>query len=121
MRPDALTSALRTIVADLIQLPEGNRYISEMLTGVAIRYDLGDPDPLVGTLVKDQPVGDARLYAVMERGGGVLVAAQPRSLPPGVQHVRGSGPAMLVRPDGCIAWTEASRTPLDDALARWFS
>ncbi len=54
MRPDPLTSALRTIVADLMKLPEGNRYFGEMLTGVGIRYDLGDEDPLVGTLAKDQ-------------------------------------------------------------------
>jgi len=25
-----------------------------------------------------------------------------------------------VRPDGCIAWTDASSKSLDDALARWF-
>jgi hypothetical protein len=26
---------------------------------------------------------------------------------------------MLIRPDGCIAWTDASSTSLDEALARW--
>jgi len=30
------------------------------------------------------------------------------------------GPSMLVRPDGCIAWTDASSKSLDEALARWF-
>jgi hypothetical protein len=30
------------------------------------------------------------------------------------------GASMLVRPDGCIAWTDASSKSLDDALARWF-
>jgi hypothetical protein len=29
------------------------------------------------------------------------------------------GPSLLVRPDGCIAWTEASSKSLDEALARW--
>jgi hypothetical protein len=38
-----------------------------------------------------------------------------------VQPVRvQDGPSMLVRPDGCIAWTDASSKSLDDALARWF-
>ncbi|WP_405152054.1 hypothetical protein [Sphaerisporangium sp. NBC_01403] len=27
---------------------------------------------------------------------------------------------MLVRPDGCVAWTDASSKSLDEALARWF-
>lgn len=126
MRPDPLTGALRTIVSDLMQLPEGNRYFGEMLTGVAIRYDLGDDEPLVGTLAKDQPVTlaggrEARLYELMVRGGGLFISPAEQPLPEGVHHARSSGrPALLVRPDGCIAWTEASSKSLAEALARWF-
>jgi 2-polyprenyl-6-methoxyphenol hydroxylase-like FAD-dependent oxidoreductase len=125
-RPDPLTSALRTIVSDLITLPEGNRHIGEMLSGVGIRYDLGDDDPLVGTLVKDQLLtladgGEERLYALAEKGGGLFVSPSERSLPHNVHHAHTKeGPSMLVRPDGCVAWTEASSTSLDEALARWF-
>jgi len=126
MRTDPLTSALRGIVGDLMKLPEGNRYFGEMLTGVGIRYDLGDDDPPVGTLAKDQIIALAggnseRLYALMEKGGGLLVSPLERSLPQTVQHARTEdGPSMLVRPDGCVAWTDASSKSLDDALARWF-
>jgi 2-polyprenyl-6-methoxyphenol hydroxylase-like FAD-dependent oxidoreductase len=126
MRPDPLTSALRNIVSDLMKLPEGNRYFGEMLTGVGIRYDLGDDDPLAGTLAKDRLLtlsGDRkeRLYALMERGRGLFISASKRSLPEEVQHAHTiDGPSMLVRPDGCIAWTDASSKPLDDALAHWF-
>lgn len=125
MRPDPLTSALRTIVSDLIKLPEGNRYVGEMLTGVDIRYDLGDEDPLVGTLASDRSItlrgGEARLYTLMEKGGGVLISPTERSLPRNVRQVRSeAGPCMLVRPDGCIAWSDASTNSLDHALARWF-
>jgi 2-polyprenyl-6-methoxyphenol hydroxylase-like FAD-dependent oxidoreductase len=126
MRPDPLTSALRTIVSDLMKLPEGNRYFGEMLTGVGIRYDLGDDDPRVGTLARDQLLaleggGEERLYARMENGGGLFISPSERALPEGVHHARTSeGPSMLVRPDGCIAWTDASSRSLDDALARWF-
>ena len=101
MRPDPLTSALRTIVSDLMKLPEGNRYFGEMLTGVGIRYDLGDDDPLVGTLAKDQLLtladgGEERLYALMEKGGGLFVSPSERSLPPNVRHARTQdGPSML--------------------------
>lgn len=139
MRPDPLTSALRTIVSDLMKLPEGNRYFGEMLTGVDIRYDLGAhgaDDPQVGTLAKDRLLTlhdgrEERLYTAMEAGGGLLVAPSllhgslsargSRPLPDGVRHAHTTGgPAMLLRPDGCIAWTEASSLSLADALARWF-
>ena len=126
LRPDPLTSALRTIVGDLMKLPEGNRYFGEMLTGVGIRYDLGDDDPLVGTLVKDQPLaltdGSKRgLYTLMGQGGGLFISPAERPVPPGVRraHTQG-GPSMLLRPDGCIAWTDTSSKSLDDTLARWF-
>lgn len=126
MRPDPLTSALRSIVSDLMKLPEANRYFGEMLTGVGIRYDLDDDDPLVGTLAKDQllTLADghpAQLYALMEGGGGLFVSPSEQPLPPNVQHARTlDGASLLLRPDGCIAWTSASSTSLDRALARWF-
>ncbi|MEI9954342.1 MAG: FAD-dependent monooxygenase [Pseudomonadota bacterium] len=126
MRPDPLTSALRSIVSDLMKLPEGNRYFGELLTGVGIRYDLGDDDPRVGTLAKDQLLtlqdgSEERLYALMEKGGGLFISPCERSLPQNVQSARTKdGPSVLVRPDGCIAWTDASSKALDDALARWF-
>jgi 2-polyprenyl-6-methoxyphenol hydroxylase-like FAD-dependent oxidoreductase len=126
VRPDPLTSALRTIVSDLITLPEGNRHIGEMLSGVGIRHDLGDDDPLVGTLVKDQvrtlaDGAEERLYALAEKGGGLFVSPSERALPRNVHHVHTKeGPSMLIRPDGCIAWTETSSKSLDEALTRWF-
>jgi 2-polyprenyl-6-methoxyphenol hydroxylase-like FAD-dependent oxidoreductase len=125
MRPDPLTSALRGIVSDLMKIPECNRYFGEMLTGVGIRYDLGDDDPLVGTLVEDRRLTlddgrEERLYALMQNGGGLFLSGLERPLPRGVRHARTRGASMLVRPDGCIAWTEGSTRPLADALARWF-
>jgi 2-polyprenyl-6-methoxyphenol hydroxylase-like FAD-dependent oxidoreductase len=127
IRPDPLTSALRTIVSDLMKLPEGNRYFGEMLSGVGTRYDLGDDDPLVGTLAKDRALAlsdgrEEQLYALMEKsGGGLFVSPSQRALPPSVRHAHTKdGPSLLLRPDGCIAWTDASSRSADDALARWF-
>jgi 2-polyprenyl-6-methoxyphenol hydroxylase-like FAD-dependent oxidoreductase len=45
--------ALRDIVADLARLPDGNRHLAGLMTGLAIRYDLGDDDPLVGRRMID--------------------------------------------------------------------
>jgi hypothetical protein len=90
---------------------------------LGIRYDFGDDDPLVGTLAKDQLLtlsddGEARLYALMRKGGGLFISPSERSLPQTVQHARSKdGPSLLVRPDGSIAWTDAASKSLDDALA----
>src|SRR6478736_1963684 len=126
LRPDPLTSALRTVVSDLMKQPEGNRYFGEMLTGVDTRYDLGDDDPRVGTLARNELFtlrdgSEAWLYELMQRGGGIFISPSERALP---KHVHAvcikDGPSLLVRPDGCVAWTNASTRSLDDALARWF-
>ena len=98
-----------------------------MLAGVGIRYDLGDDDPLVGTLAKDQLLeldggSEERLYVLMEKGGGLFVSPSERSLPENVRHARTQAePSRLLRPDGCIAWADASSKSLDEALARWFA
>ena len=52
MRPDPQAGAMRQIVAELMTTsPEANRYFGELITGAAVRHDLGDDDPLVGRLV----------------------------------------------------------------------
>jgi hypothetical protein len=114
MRPDPLTSALRTIVGDLMKLPAGNRLISEMLTGVGIRYDLGDDDPLVGTLVKDQALAladgtEARLYALMERrrrhlrlAFGAVAPARRAAGAHASRSVDAGSPRWLHRLDPCV-------------------
>jgi 2-polyprenyl-6-methoxyphenol hydroxylase-like FAD-dependent oxidoreductase len=129
MRPDPLTSALRTIVGDLMKSTEGNRYIGEMLMGVDVRYDLGDDDPRVGTLVKNEsiPLADgtqAPLFTLLARGGGLFVSSSEQAIPPTRQPIRQvharDGSSLLVRPDGCVAWTSAASGSFEQALARWF-
>ncbi|MER6083264.1 hypothetical protein [Streptomyces sp. NPDC001833] len=39
--------------------------------------------------------------------------------PPGSPDVQGAD-ALLIRPDGFIAWATADRIPLETALTRWF-
>ncbi|WP_165445751.1 FAD-dependent oxidoreductase [Bradyrhizobium uaiense] len=134
MRPDVMTDALREIVADLMSLDEGTRYFGEMISGIRIRYDLGDDHPSVGRLSGNLALGDddvkTTLFDQMEDGKAVLVDATGgaasaiaarwdifvRCVP------RRSGPSLLIRPDACIAWAsdDADTTGLDAALARWF-
>jgi 2-polyprenyl-6-methoxyphenol hydroxylase-like FAD-dependent oxidoreductase len=106
MRPDEQTSALRDIVARLMDTDEGTRFFGEMMSGVRTRHDLGDEHPLVGTLSPD--LADVVIATSDEEES---VARDFR-----VRVARGDEPR-YARPDGCIAWAGGAR--LREALARW--
>ncbi|OLT10758.1 hypothetical protein BJF78_05660 [Pseudonocardia sp. CNS-139] len=65
--PDSDAAALREVVADLARLPDGNRYLAGLMSGLAIRYDLGDENPLVGARMPD--------LALVTAAGATTVAA----------------------------------------------
>jgi hypothetical protein len=106
LRPDEQTSALRAIVARLMDTDEGTRFFGEMMSGVRTRYDLGEDSPLVGTISRD--LADVVIATSDEEEA---VARGFR-----VRVTRGEEPR-YVRPDGCIAW--AGGPGLGEALARW--
>ena len=130
IRPDPMTTALREIMTDLMHLEPANRLIGELTSGVATRYDLGDDDPRVGTLAKNLRLelesGETRdLYDVMQNGGAVLLEPTPLESEDAKRLERlerltrirtRTGPAMLLRPDACIAW--ASDGAADARLAK---
>lgn len=131
MRPDALTSAMRDIVADLMKLDEGNRFFGEMMSGITTRYDLGLEDDRVGRLSRNVPLaGDGTLFDLMHDGSGVLMDGTSGWMKDVANRwssrikvsASGDDTSMLVRPDGCIAWVGDGPNPhgLDDALQRWF-
>jgi 2-polyprenyl-6-methoxyphenol hydroxylase-like FAD-dependent oxidoreductase len=79
MRPDPQSSAMRDVVAKLMEFDDVNRFMGEMMSGLSIRYDLGSELDDVGRLIGDRPVRhgdiDASLYDVMQDGMGVLLDA----------------------------------------------
>jgi hypothetical protein len=126
---------MRDIVANLMQLDDVNRLISETMRGLSTRYDLGSERDDVGRLIGDKPIryGDAgvSLYDVMQDGMGVLLDASTgekasRLVAAGTQRIRcvavDTGLSILIRPDACIAWAgeENSTDGLEEALRRWF-
>jgi hypothetical protein len=135
MRPDPRSNAMRDLFAKLLELDDVNSHIDGLMSGLATRYDLGSERDLVGRLISDRPVVDAdlqsTLFATMTHGDGVILdtSADGRvaELAARFTHVRcckaASGPTMLIRPDGCIAWAgDADETGgLEDALERWFA
>ncbi|WP_301952111.1 FAD-dependent monooxygenase [Burkholderia sp. S171] len=136
LRPDPQSGAMRDLLANLMQIDDVNRLISEIMRGLSTRYDLGSDLDDVGRLIGDKPVShgnvDASLYDVMQDGTGVLLDASTDGKPSklvatSTQKIRcvaiETGPSMLIRPDACIAWAgeENSTDGLEEALRRWFN
>ncbi len=145
MRPDPQSTALRELMDELMDIDEVHRHIADMMAGMDVRYDLGSDDPLVGTLCGDMKLdaGDrqaqqpTRLAEVLEAGDGVLLdladradvraaaAGWPRVRPYTCRAEREDLDALLLRPDGCVAWVLRAGAAVEPeslrhALRTWF-
>ncbi|WP_082124796.1 FAD-dependent monooxygenase [Lysobacter capsici] len=138
MRPSPSTRALEAIVRDLIDTRDGATYFAERVWGVGLRYDLGDSHPLVGRSAPDFELTDGtRLGELLRNGKGLLLDFDAdASLRPLAQRWserivyvasdakdRLGVSAMLVRPDGFVAWAgerAADHEQAAQAAARWF-
>lgn len=110
----------RAVVPRLLRLPAVARKAAGTFSGVGIRYR---GRGLVGMRAGDVPLAEGSL-AVAQRGGGFVLVLD-REAPPSPASVRtvrrrDAGPALLVRPDGHVAWTgEAGKGDWREALRRW--
>ncbi|MBE1500876.1 2-polyprenyl-6-methoxyphenol hydroxylase-like FAD-dependent oxidoreductase [Amycolatopsis lexingtonensis] len=129
MRPDAGPQAVRRLLAKLMDFEEVNRYLIGRIVGIEIRYDFGDEDDLVGRRLRDLTLKQGRLYDLMHGGRGLLLDQTGSLSVAGwadrVDHVVDVSeeldvPAVLVRPDGHVAWAGEDQEQLQDRLARWF-
>ncbi|MET8380819.1 rifampin monooxygenase [Streptomyces microflavus] len=122
-------TALREMFAKLMDFEEVNRYVTGMITAVDVRYDLGEGHELLGRRLRDLPLGQGRLYELMHGGRGLLLDRTGELSVAGwadrVDQVADPAeeldvPAVLLRPDGHVAWAGEEQKELDGALARWF-
>lgn len=122
-------TALREVFAELMDFEEVNRYVTGMITAVDVRYDLGEGHELLGRRLRDLPLGQGRLYELMHGGRGLLLDRTGGLSVAGwedrVDHVADAAeeldvPAVLLRPDGHVAWAGEEQKELDGALPRWF-
>ncbi|MFJ7058559.1 rifampin monooxygenase [Streptomyces griseobrunneus] len=122
-------TALREMFAKLMDFEEVNRYVTGMITAVDVRYDLGEGHELLGRRLRDLPLGQGRLYELMHGGRGLLLDRTGGLSVAGwedrVDRVADVAeeldvPAVLLRPDGHVAWAGEEQEELAGALPRWF-
>ena len=145
-RPDDRSKALREVVSELLRMDQLRKRFAGMMSGLDIHYDLGDGHPLLGRRMPDLDLvtadGPVRVFTLLHQGRPALLNfGDPGSLPitPWADRVRsidaryagswelpviGVVPdpgAVLIRPDGYVAWVgDQSQRGLADALTTWF-
>ncbi|MCX5205171.1 rifampin monooxygenase [Streptomyces sp. NBC_00237] len=127
---DPGATALREIFTKLMDFEEVNRYITGMITAVDVRYDFGEGHALLGSRMRDLRLKQGTLYDLMHTGRGLLLDRTDGRLSvegwaDRVDHVVDASeeldaPAVLLRPDGHVAWVGSSPADLRTALERWF-
>lgn len=125
--------AVRRVFTELMAFDDVGRYLAERISGIGIRYDLGGGhgpgSDLVGRRLRDLPVAHGRLFEllrdgrglVLDRTGRLSVAGWDARVGAAVDPDAGiAAPAVLLRPDGHVAWAGDDQVELEGHLERWF-
>jgi 2-polyprenyl-6-methoxyphenol hydroxylase-like FAD-dependent oxidoreductase len=138
MRPTRSTRALETIIRDLIDTRDGATYFAERAWGLSLHYDLGGNLPIVGRSVPDFELMDgARVGDLLRTGRGLLLDFRSRATlrtlasrwRRRISYVADKAgdrlglSAVLVRPDGFVAWASEAEPDEEEAsraALRWF-
>jgi 2-polyprenyl-6-methoxyphenol hydroxylase-like FAD-dependent oxidoreductase len=144
--PDDRHKALHDAMAELLAMDEPRRHIAGMISGLDIQYDLGDGHPLLGRRMPDLDLrttdGPTRVYTLLHDARPVLLnlgAPGGFDISPWASRVRlvdashdgvwelpvlgevAGPPAVLIRPDGHVAWVgELTDPELPQALSTCF-
>ncbi|MFO0562713.1 MAG: FAD-dependent monooxygenase [Polyangiales bacterium] len=145
-RDDPRCAAMRESLAELLRMDEPRRRYAAMMAGLDVRYDFGAEHPLVGRRAPDFELrvdgALVSLYSLMHQGHGVLLdlgcdcESSARAYRERVRYVRAeydgrwelangtavaASRAVLVRPDGHVAWVgDEASDELEASLRRWF-
>jgi hypothetical protein len=121
-----------------MQTRDGATYFVGKISGMSMRYNLQGDHPLIGCSAPDFEFEDGRrLGGLLHQGKGVLLdladSKELNALSGGCKHrlqyvsVKAKDSkgvaAMLVRPDGFVAWaadSEPNLSAAETSIARWF-
>jgi len=148
-RGDERMEAVRESVAELLQMEEPRKRYAAMMTGLDVHYDLGAGHPLLGRRMPDLDVltadGPRRVFSFLHDARAVFLnlgepgafdvaswSARVRRVDAryaGAWDLPVLGPvaaptAVLIRPDGHVAWVEDGSPGADarlrEVFATWF-
>ena len=138
MRPNPGSRALEPIIRDLIDTRDGATFFAERVWGISLRYDLGGSHALVGRTVPDfELIDGTKIGELLKTGTGLFLDFDAR---PSLQALsrrwddrivyvgcdatdRLGLSAVLVRPDGFVAWATDGAANIQEATesaSRWF-
>jgi hypothetical protein len=145
-RGDDRTTALREMMAEVMQQDEPRKWYTALISGLDIRYDLGEGHPVLGRRMPDLDLltsdGPIRVFTLMHDARPVLLnLGEPGAFDamssadrikvvdaryeeawhlPVIGHVSAPG-AVLIRPDGYVAWAgDRPDDGLNRVLTGWF-
>jgi 3-(3-hydroxy-phenyl)propionate hydroxylase len=143
-REDPRTVAARDIVGELLTMDAPRKHVAGTMSGLDIRYELGEGHPLIGRRMPDLDVvtadGARRVFSFLHTARPILMNfGAPIDIAPWPDRVqfveaKHDGPwnlpvigivaapdAVLIRPDGYVAWAGVGTTHgLENALTKWF-
>lgn len=127
--PEPGPQAVRRLLAELMEFDDVSRFLAERISSTGVRYDLGEGPALLGRRLRDIPLSRGRLYELTREGRGLLLDQTGKLSAAGwtdrVDHVADTSaeldpPAVLLRPDGHVAWIGEDQEDLFGHLKRWF-
>jgi 3-(3-hydroxy-phenyl)propionate hydroxylase len=145
-RTDDRTKALGDYVSSLLSMEEPRRRLAAEMSGLDVRYDLGEGHPLLGRRMPDLDLvtanGPLRVFTLLHDARPALLnLGEPGGLDitPWADRVQSvdanyvgtwelpaiglvtAPAAVLIRPDGYVAWVgDRTQVGLADALTTWF-
>ncbi len=134
--PGSDVTGLRELFGELLRQRDVVRLLADLTAGTDVRYDMGVDHPLAGRFVPDLTLhtadGTVRVAELARTGRPLLLDLTENACLAtdlvDVVTARPDGPAptaLLVRPDGYVAWASDEPNPdpneLDSALRRWFT
>lgn len=127
--PEPGPQAVRRLLTQLMDIDEVNRFLAERISGIGVRYDFGQGPELLGQRLRDIPLAQGNLYERMRTGRGLLLDHTGGLSVDGwadrVEHVvdptaQFGAAAVLLRPDGHVAWVGDDQDDLRAHLPIWF-